>query len=212
MIVSYLTLRKALGWIAIGMPIVVRAVAYYFDRIPLAGSISAYYYTTGRDEFVGALCAIGVFLFFYRGYDKVDDFLTNVAGVAAVLIGLLPMDPTYSSVIEAQFPAMKNGGAGCYQNHGLLGFHIYAVTVFFAIISYQVIFKFTKCRYPNPGVQKLQRNKVYVTCGIIMLVSFATIPVLKLLSKDASIFWPETTAIVAFAVAWLTKGQQILKD
>jgi hypothetical protein len=45
-----------------------------------------------------------------------------------------------------------------------------------------------------------------------MALSFIAIALLKLSSKDNSIFWPETTAIAAFGVAWLIKGQFLLKD
>ena len=44
---------------------------------------------------------------------------------------------------------------------------------------------------------------------IIMLIAIVAI---KAINKDQSIFWPETVAIVAFGIAWLVKGQAILKD
>lgn len=209
-IISFWTLRKALGYLAIAMPIVVRVGAYAFEGIPSSDSISAYYYTSMRDVFVGTLFAIGVFLFFYRGQDPVDDVLTNVAGAAAVGIGLLPMDPAYHSVILARFPELAN--PGCYINHGPLGYHFVAVSIFFGLISYITIFRFTKPTQARITRQKRSRNKVYVVCGVTMIASFIVIGVLKLRVPSASIFWPETIAIVAFAVAWLTKGQAILKD
>jgi len=36
-------------------------------------TISLYYYTGMRDVLVGALCAIALFMFFYKGHDKWDD-------------------------------------------------------------------------------------------------------------------------------------------
>jgi hypothetical protein len=45
-----------------------------------------------------------------------------------------------------------------------------------------------------------------------MIASFLAVAGLKWRSPNASIFWPETVAIVAFAFAWLTKGEAILKD
>jgi len=136
--------------------------------------------------------------------------LTNIAGLAAVGIGLFPMDPTYHHIISEKFPAIKN--PECYQNHGPLGYHIYMVSTFFIIISYLAIFRFTKPSQPVITKQKKSRNKIYVVCGIVMLLSLGSIVVLKVSSKDSSIFWPETIAIIAFGIAWLTKGQAILKD
>jgi hypothetical protein len=193
------------------MPFVVRLGAYVLEGIPATDSISAYYYTGMRDIFAGTLFAIGIFLFLYRGPDKQDDVLTNIAGAAAVGIGLLPMDPEYSAVIVARFPEVAN--PSCYVNHGPLGYHLYVVSAFFAIISYLAIFRFPK---PAPGVavtrQKESRNKVYVACGVVMIASFMAIIGLKFWAPRESIFWPETFAIVSFAVAWLTKGQFFLKD
>src|SRR5262249_47782153 len=168
-IISFQTLRKAIGYLGISMPIIVRVGAYAFEGIPSNESISAYYYTGMRDVFVGTLFAIGVFLFCYRGPDKQDNVLTNIAGLSAVAIGLFPMDPAYHHVIAARFPGINN--PDCYQNHGPLGYHIYAVITFFVIIIYLAIFRFTKLTQAKVTEQKKSRNKVYVTCGIVMLIS-----------------------------------------
>lgn len=63
-------------------------------RIP--GSLSGYYYTHMRGMFVGAMCAMGIFLAAYRGYDKRDNRFTTWAGIAAICIALSPtMPPSY---------------------------------------------------------------------------------------------------------------------
>ena len=210
LIVSYLTLRKAVGYIGLLMPILVRVGAYYFEQIPSNTSISAYYYTSMRDVFVGALAAIGVFLFCYRGPDTQDNVLTNIAGACAVAIGLLPTEPEYHPLIQAQFPNILTDE--CYRNHGPLGFHIYFVAAFFLIISYLTIFRFTKPGQSPITKQKRSRNKVYIACGIVMVICIALIVIIKLNDMTSSIFWPETVAIAAFGIAWLTKGHAILKD
>lgn len=209
-IVSYLTLRKAVGYLGLLMPILVRVGAYYFEQIPSNTSISAYYYTSMRDVFVGTLAAIGVFLFCYRGPDTQDNVLTNIAGACAVAIGLLPTEPEYHPLIQAKFANLFTGE--CYQNHGPLGFHIYVVGAFFLIISYLTIFRFTKPSLADDINRKRSRNKVYIACGIVMVVCIAAVVIIKLSDPNSSIFWPETVAIVAFAIAWLTKGHAILKD
>ena len=210
LIVSYLTLRKAVGYIGLLMPILVRVGAYYFEQIPSNTSISAYYYTSMRDLFVGALAAIGVFLFCYRGTDTQDNILTNIAGACAVAIALLPTEPEYHPLIHAQFPNILTDE--CYRNHGPLGFHIYVVAAFFLIISYLTIFRFTKPGRSDDINRKRSRNKVYIACGIVMVICIALVVIIKLRDYTSSIFWPETVAIVAFSIAWLTKGHAILKD
>lgn len=209
-IVSYKTLRKAVGYIGLLMPIIVRLGARYFEQIPSNTSISAYYYTSMRDVFVGALAAIGVFLFFYRGPDTQDNVLTNFAGACAVAIGLFPTEPEYHPLILAKFPQLMSDV--CYRNHGPLGFHIYVVGLFFLIISYMTICRFTRPSQSYITKQKRWRNKVYIVCGVVMIICIILVVVIKANSPAASIFWPETVAIVAFGIAWLTKGQAILKD
>ncbi len=208
-IISYYTLRKAIGWLGLLMPIIVRWGAKLLEKIPSHDSISAYYYTSMRDVFVGVLAAIGVFLFCYRGPDKKDNFWTNVAGLCAVGIALLPTDPIYHERISSQY---NISSLECYSNHGPLGFHIYVVAAFFLIISYLTIFRFPKPSRPYITKQKLSRNKIYRVSGVVMIVMLIAIVVFKAVNKDQSIFWPETIAIVAFGIAWLVKGQAILKD
>jgi hypothetical protein len=59
---------------------------------------------------------------------------------------------------------------------------------------------------------KRARNRVYVVCGVIMLACFAAIGLLKWRAPATAIVIPETAAIVAFSIAWLTKGEAILPD
>src|SRR5215510_15019036 len=171
-IISYYKLRKAIGWLGLLMPIIVRWGAKLLEKIPSHDSISAYYYTSMRDVFVGVLAEIGVFLFCYRGPDKQDNILTNIAGLCAIGIGLFPTEPIYHPLISARF---ATSSAECYSNHGPLGFHIYIVAAFFLIISYLTIFRFPKLSAPYMTKQKKSRNKIYVACGIVMVVMLIAI-------------------------------------
>jgi hypothetical protein len=210
LVISYRLLRKALGVIAIAMPFVLAFGAYAYEGVPWAGSVSAYYYTSMRDVFVGTMFAIGVFLCCYRGYDRLDNVLTSVAGFAAAAIGLLPMEPEYSKVLMSKY-----GGVGdpmCYLPHLPFGFHFAAAATFFAVVSYLVTFRFTLSDQSPPAPAKHARNRVYRVCGAIMMACLATIGILKWRAPQASIVVPEIGAIVAFAVAWLTKGEAILPD
>jgi len=209
-VISYFTLRKAIGWFGLLLPIVIRLGAWLWEGIFSNSSISAYYYTKMRDVLVGTLAAIGVFLFCYRGPDKQDNIVTNVAGLCAIGIGLLPCDPEYQPLIVDEFPKVLS--PDCYNIRGPLGFHIYVVAAFFLLISYLTIFRFRKLSQPFLTKQKLSRNKIYVACGIVMVVMLIAIVAIKAIGIKRSIFWPETFAIAAFGIAWLTKGQAILKD
>jgi hypothetical protein len=197
--VSYLSLRKSIGWIGILMPWVVRAVANIRDGTPLLLSISAYYYTSGRDVFVGSLFAAGLVLSFYRGSldSKQDRILAVVWGVAAVFIGLIPMNPCGDPHLACVDPDHRT-------------YHFVPVSVFFAINIYMALFRFTRPSKLPVTPEKQQRNKIYIGCGIVMLVSVLTIAYFDQVRR--SIFVPEAIAIASFGVAWLVKGQMILAD
>jgi len=88
---SYLALRKAVGWIGILLPFVlVLGHTIIFGGDTLLQNISAYYHTGMHDLFVGAICAIALFLFFYRGYDRWDNIAANLAGFLALAIAFFP--------------------------------------------------------------------------------------------------------------------------
>jgi hypothetical protein len=209
-VVSYLTLRKAIGIAGLLMPFIVRAGAYVFESIRSTDSISAYYYTGMRDVFVSTLVLVGALLACYRTPALRDNVVATMAGAAGIAIALFPMDPTYAPQILAHFPGML--GNSCYVNRGILGFHFVFVAAFFALSFYLVYFRFKAFTPQPPTPQKVIRNKVYRVCGLAMLAAYSTIGVLALAFHGTSIFWPETVAVVAFGVAWLVKGQIVLKD
>jgi len=54
------------------------------------GSISAYYFTSTRAVFVGALCALGACLIVYRGNTDLEDVALNVSGALAFVVAFVP--------------------------------------------------------------------------------------------------------------------------
>ena len=93
LIVSYLFLRQAMGWIGALLPIVLLAGNAISSATPRPDSVSGYYYTDMRNTLVGALCALGVFLVAYKGYDDVDLWITNIAGLGAIGVAFCPTKP-----------------------------------------------------------------------------------------------------------------------
>jgi hypothetical protein len=163
-----------------------------------------------RDVFVATLVLVGVLLACYRTPEKQDTWLGLFAGLSAAGIGLFPMDPTFAEEIIRKYPDIVTDK--CYLNRGLLGFHFIFVATFFVLAFYLVYFRFRALTPINPTREKQRRNLIYQMCGIVMLLSFIAIGILAIWAKGASIFWPEAFAVVAFAVAWLVKGQTFLRD
>jgi hypothetical protein len=195
---SYLALRKAVGWIGILLPFVLMlGSSLVFREKPVLKTISLYYHSGMRDVFVGSICAIALFLFFYRGYDKKDNRAGNMAGFFAVGIAL--------------FPTSK---AGPQNWVGIV--HFICAVVFFIILSGISTFLFTRGK-TNPTSQKLTRNKIYLICGLVMIGSLIAIMIYFVFfdfenSESCFVFWAETVALIAFGVSWLTKGGTLYPD
>jgi hypothetical protein len=103
MVVDYLTLRAVIGLIALFLVPVVyvgnwllftrHVNACFWPNSRLPDSLSGYYYTHMRNLFVGAMCAMGIFLAAYRGFDRWDNRFTNVAGLMAICVAVTPTNP-----------------------------------------------------------------------------------------------------------------------
>jgi hypothetical protein len=218
LLVSYHRLQQTVGWIAFVMPLAVRTIAKLRYGISWSDSISAYYYTAMRDEFVGSLVVGGLALSFFRTDSPRDRWIAVVAGIAAAGIGLFPMDIRVGVLQWASSPdgsdvqkivdALSNGP------HGPIGFHMYFVATFFALTFYLVAFRFSANTPQQPTRQKTARNLIYKICGALMALGMVWIAYIKLTGSADSIFPPEMIAVMSFAAAWLVKGQTVpgLKD
>lgn len=210
LIVSYMTLRQTIGVVGLLMPFAVRAGGWWFEGVTTTGSISAYYYTGMRDVFVSTLVLVGALMACYRSPRRIDTIISVIAGLASAGIGLFPMAPVFAREILARFPDMDD--QRCYFNRGILGYHFIFVTIFFALCFVMITFRFTAFTPETPAKEMVRRNTIYRVCGALMAASFVAIGILAFRNKGESIFWPETLAVVAFGVAWLVKGQAVLKD
>ncbi|RLD20324.1 MAG: DUF998 domain-containing protein [Bacteroidetes bacterium] len=196
---SYIALRKSVGWIGILLPFVLALGLFvFFDAEGTEPSISHYYHTKMGNVFVGSLCAVALFLFFYCGYDKRDDWAGNIAGFFAICVAWIPTtetDPT-----------------------DLTGFvHFACAAIFFSTLAYFSIFLFTKSKKgETPTKEKLARNKIYVGCGIVMIACLLSIVLYSFVKCEGTssslIFWAESIALMAFGISWLTKGETIFPD
>lgn len=204
LLVSYLALRKGIGAIGIALPFVLAFGKRLAGDPGIEPSVSDYYYTVMRDVLVGSLCAIAVFLFSYRGYEPADNRAAMLASVCAAGVALCPTTPAAGAT-----PAERAVGA----------LHVAFAAVFFLTLAYFSLCLFRKTgkdRPPTP--RKLQRNRVYTACGVTILACLALAAAAALVAPASPItqldpvFWLEATAVVAFGVSWLTKGEAILAD
>ena len=197
LVVSFLTLRRVVGILGVLLPVILAiGVAVLGSSTVIQGSISAYYGTVMRGVFVGVLFAIGVFLFSYIGYERKDE----IAGYLACLFALG----------VALFPVTSGNGAVRF-------IHFLSAVALFLALSYFSLYLFTKTG-GTPTREKLNRNKLYVACGVIMLACIALIAIYNAFLGDTSIadikpvFWLESLALWAFGVSWFIKGETLWKD
>jgi hypothetical protein len=163
MVIDYRALRAVIGGIVLLLvPVVYFGNWVFFSRhvgaclVPnprLPDSLSGYYYSHMRNLFVGAMCAVGIFLAAYRGYDRWDNRFTNVAGLAAICIALCPtMPPSYAPNGPNLFFTSANlcgpstpliyQQSSSQRSFGYV--HDVALLALFAMVFLMVLFQFTR--------------------------------------------------------------------
>jgi hypothetical protein len=105
---TYRHLRMAMAFL-LGLllaSVLLRALTAPGKGICFEGSISAYYFTSARAVFVGALCALGTCLIVYRGNTDWEDIALNASGALAFVVAFVPTGvPGSSSCSASNVPA-----------------------------------------------------------------------------------------------------------
>jgi hypothetical protein len=206
---SFLQLRRWLGIIATLLPFVLVLGNVFLRAVlksppewrgwDLQRSMSAYYYTDMQNVFVGALVTIGAFLLAYKGRDKREARAGTIAGISAVIVGLLP-----TVAPDRPFTVISD-------------LHIAFAALLYLTLAYISIWLFPR---PEAGARRRDpaRNAVYRICGWTIIACLVLIAVAEEHFVRASVgsyrpaFWLESLATVAFGVSWLTKGEKIFRD
>lgn len=209
-VISYLQLRKIIGFLGILLPFLCVVGSLRFAHIEMQNSISMYYYSNMRDVFVGILICVSLFLITYQGYETIDNVITNITGIMGAGIALFPCgNPAYGELV----------GIFMLPNSTTNWFHLSSAASFFILLAVNSIWLFTKSDKPvRRRSKKYYRNIVYRLCGIIILACVGVlIPVMIFCSAD---FMNKTYIILAleiimlfsFGISWLVKGGTLLKD
>ena len=207
---SYLTIRRALGVLGILLPLLVFLCSQMAGPQALRVSISSYYFTNVRDMLVGILCALSMCLIAYKGYDRLDNAVSSVAGVFALGI--------------AWFPACGESHQGAdylfrfLDSDVVTAIHFISAGCFFGLLAFMSFFLFTKTGGKKKGNNKNLRNVIYRVCGAVMMAALLGMLVVYLLPADLPlraynpVFWLETLALLAFGISWLIKGETLFQD
>jgi hypothetical protein len=198
--------RIAIGVLGVVLP---PALATWTLGQGFQNSLSAYYYTAGRDWFVGTLWVIGVFLIFYQyrpqqpelvespdpvKSGRADKYLGKFAGVAAVLVTLLPTEPPKGLT---QPPIIGKA-------HGAAAFVTFLALSLFPLLLFS---------------QSSQSARLYRVCGCLMLACLALIgihalspePVRQALAPWRPVLLFESVLVWVFGYSWFKKGHEALR-
>lgn len=207
LVMSHLTLRKAIGILGALHPFILLIGGFAIFDVSVLDAMSNYYYTGMRDVFVSIIVSTGLFLFAYKGYERSEDILGDVAFLLTLGIAFFPMTPDVADPTDRQI---------------LIGYiHIFSAVSFLFLLAYFSICLFTKSSAVEMSTKKKQRNKVYRISGYVILVSMVLMATFLFALTDdlrapflpyKPIFWLETLCLVAFGVSWFVKGEAILKD
>jgi Protein of unknown function (DUF998) len=218
LVANYLALRQAVGWLGTLLPVILlvaNPVALHFEHSScgwLPDSVSGYYYSPVRNIFVGALCALGLFLIAYVGENWGDRVITGLAGVFALGVAFFPTTPTVTSS-----PSAACGTVAQLSRHQQVIGDIHAVSsvLFFLFLAWMAI-RFTTTNSPRPTPQKLRRNRIYLICAIVILASVAAAVITNFLPASLKPSFPwlflyEAVGIFAFGVSWFVEGQTLIR-
>jgi len=215
-IISFLQLRRAIGWCGIALPIFLfLAFTFQYPHCSLPPSISHFYYTGLGTYFTGTLFAVAIFLFHYRMPEKTDRLAAQIAAVAALVVACCPTNPYCNSCIT------------CIQIEWIphpisTQLHYGAALVFFLVLAFFCICLFTKTHTNLPETpQKIIRNRLYTICGYTILICIALLALqewqwliqrVPLIKGSSTTFVVESIALLAFGISWLVKGETLWKD
>lgn len=178
-------------------------------------SISHYYYTRVDSIFILVVGLMGFFLIAYKGYDVRDFIVSGVSGLGAISLLLWPTDNLETSCCISKMPC-DHVVSMLYDNTFRSYWHYASAGVFLGGLAYMSLFLFTKSdkSVEQRGKAKRRRNKVYRTCGVVMLMALAVIIAkpIGIISEtwfkaNNMTFWMEAVAVEAFGISWLVKSE-----
>ncbi|HVE79872.1 MAG TPA: hypothetical protein VNA89_13485 [Gemmatimonadaceae bacterium] len=194
---TYFSLRVGMGVLAAALPPLLWVGGWLGDGVPLRCSMSAYYYSPAmRDTFVGALVAIGAFLYLYKGFSRRENWALNLAGALAVGIAMVPT-------------STRCGAPALFTLHGAFA------VLFFLAIAYVSIFRAsdTLSLVRDTG-RAAGLRAMYRALGVVMVASPVAAVVLDAVLYPGErwrslVFFVEALAVFTFAAYWLTKSREL---
>ena len=208
--ISYISLRRLIGILGMLLPFICVLGGFLFADLPVGSSISSYYHTNMRDFFVGLLVGVSLFLLTYKGYERIDNIVTGIIGFTGLGVAIFP----------CRYSLISTEPLGIFQIKPTISntIHLVCAFTFFFFLAINSIFLFTLTKskdIPKTRDKKI-RNYIYISCGIIILLSLGILLIRSLVGEQAenskTLLIFETIMLLAFGVSWLVKGKTLFKD
>jgi putative copper export protein len=201
---SYLIMRVAVGVLGIAVPLLlVFGEPLLFDGQPFPrGSLSAYYYSGVRELFVGALCAIGVFLLTYKVAERSrENRLSIYAGVAVITVALFPTARPGEGVTPTPLQDLLSETT-------VERIHFIAAAVFIASLA--VISYYFAKPPPNQRTRRSFWRRYHLACAGFIVAALILAAVAGITGwPDKGLLIAEAVAVWAFGASWLMKGLEL---
>ena len=224
-VVSYLTLRKTIGWLGMLLPFLLllgnallnnsglftnewfvqlHDSYSYENEGSFKSSVSHYYYTTVGEIFTGTLAAVALFMICYTGHPKrpqdkglSDNAMTNLAGIFA--LGVIAF-PTTSGLMKDNLRSFISSSIIGWIHYGF-------AASFFIVLACMSMVNFRRAQNPDAFGQG-DDDPFFLRCGLIMIACLMLVPILSSANiYSHSTFILEAIALVAFGLSWLKKGK-----
>lgn len=207
---NYRRIRILIGSLGMMLPLVLplkQSLVNYFKQTDFPTwlpSISHYNYSYGSVIFTGVLSAFGLMLISYKGFrdDRYcikDDTLTTFAGLAALIVALVP---TVTGNADGLIHTPNH-----HDCRALYFVHLISAGVFLVLLGCMSIFKFTLGTTQDTWHRR--RKFLYKLLGWFTILPILTLALLMPLdlAGDNTVFIAETVALIAFGLSWLLKGK-----
>jgi hypothetical protein len=207
---AFLWLRTLVGVFGIALPLTVIVIdRFAFSESPVPrGSVSVYYYSGVRDLFVAIMASTGVFFIAYKITERtLENTLSIVAGISAILIPLFPTKPPSADLPPTPLQKLLSVD-------GVFGVHFVCSLAFLlSLTGISFMFGWRERDRERRSDQKLSPKAwgiYHFACAGIMVLALVWIAV------TLSVGWPPKALLAgewatawAFGASWLAKGTEL---
>jgi hypothetical protein len=204
---TYFSLRIGIAVIGLALPIVLSVGGHFYAKLPLQPSMSDYYLALGetgksmRDWFVGFLFVVGLFLYLYQGYSKLENYLLNIGGILCIGIAVIPKCNQATSSVPC----------GWFTPHGFCAITFFlCISSVFLFCAHDTLELIRDAKLPNADKKITLFKTLYRAIAVVMIGSIGAAWLLNEVAGNKHVvFWVEFAGIWSFAAYWLLKSKEL---